>query len=276
MNAPADTQPGPAALAGGGRLRTSAVAGAVTLGLLVVGLWVFPGVWYNRVDNGKPRVWLRERSDIPGWSFKEIPVDKSAERILVADKLFNAEFRLPADRAVVNAFSAKRYSEKRDEIGLFMHTPDRCWTDAGWHLEPVSPDVVEFTVNGVPMRFERRVFVVSGHRELTYFGGLVGGQPVPYRLDHNLSIGTKRAMREAAGGQESLVRVADTRFWWRIWQGLVDRNPLVGPKQFVRVSTEVLGSDIEAADRLLREFLGIWLEPSPYEEELSGALAKKS
>ena len=207
-------------------LRRSALGGIVALGVMVAALWAFPTVWYTRSDSQAPRLWFRERVDVPGWEFKEIPVAERAERILVADALFSGEFRRKTDQASVNAFSARRYSEKRDEIGLFMHTPDRCWTDGGWQLEPVSPDVVEFTVNGVPMRFERRVFFTStGQRELTYFGGLVGGRPVPYRLDHNLSVGLKRAMRRAAGTQESIVRAADSRFWGRIWHCLLYTSP---------------------------------------------------
>lgn len=258
-------------------MRPGAVAGVAALGLVVIGLWAFPTFWYNRTDPTVRRLWFHERTEVPGWEFREIPVSEGAERILVADKLFSGEFRRASDRAVINVFSAKRYSEKRDEIGLFMHTPDRCWTDGGWNLEPVVPDVVEFEVNGVPMRFERRVFVAGGgRRELTYFGGLVGGQPVPYRLDHNLSVGMRAALRRAAGGQESMVRFIDTRFWSRIWQGLVDRNPLVGPKQFVRISTAVSGPDLIGGDQLLREFLGCWLEPTPFESELREFLAKKS
>lgn len=258
-------------------MRRSALGGITLLGVLVIALWAFPTVWYTRSEADGPRLWFRERSVVAGWEFKEIPVAERAERILVADTLFSGEFRRQDDPALVNAFSARRYSEKRDEIGLFMHTPDRCWTDGGWQLEPIAPDVAEFAVNGVAMRFERRLFSLpSGHRELTYFGGLVGGRPVPYRLDHNLSVGLKRALRKAAGGQESLVRVADTRFWGRIWQGFIERNPLVGPKQFVRVSTPVRGSDFAAADSLLREFLSQWLEPVSYEEELSRVLSPKS
>lgn len=244
--------------------------------LLVVALWLFPTVWYTRADPNARRLWFRERSEVPGWAFKTVPVSERAENILVADAVVSGEFRRNADGVVVNVFSAKRYSEKPDEIGLFMHTPDRCWTDAGLRLEPVSPDYIELTVQGIRMLFERRIFVGGNSRELVYFGGLVGGQPVPYRLDHNLSVGMKRAMRVAAAGKESAVRAADTYFWKRIWQGFVDRNPLVGPKQFIRISTPVLGEDVAQADAVLKNFLGQWLEPSDYAAELQEALKKKA
>lgn len=244
--------------------------------LLVVALWLFPTVWYTRADPHARRLWFRERSEVPGWAFKTVPVSERAENILVADAVVSGEFRRNADGVMVNVFSAKRYSEKPDEIGLFMHTPDRCWTDAGLRLEPVSPDYIELTVQGIRMLFERRIFVGGNTRELVYFGGLVGGQPVPYRLDHNLSVGMKRALRAAAAGKESAVRAADTYFWKRIWQGFVDRNPLVGPKQFIRISTPVPGEDVAQADAVLKNFLGQWLEPTDYAAELQEALKKKA
>lgn len=239
------------------------------LAALVLGLWAFPWLWYSKTERTGPRLWLSERRAIDGWTFREVPVSERAEAILVADRTFSGEYQRSDNRTTVNVFSAKRYSEKADEIGLFMHTPDRCWTDGGWSLEPVSPEHLELEVNGLRMRFERRLFAArDGHLELTYFGGLVGGQPVPYRLDHNLSVGMKRALRRKAGSAESGVRAADTHFWARVWQGFLERSPLVGPKQFVRVSTRVVGGDVAAADRVLTDFLGRWLEPSDYAAEL--------
>lgn len=244
------------------------------LSAVVLGLWSFPSFWYNRTGDARAKLWLHERDRIAGWNFTEIPVEERAEKLLVADALFSGVFTNQTDGRVVQVFSAKRYSDKPDEIGLFMHTPDRCWTDAGWDLSPVSPSVVQVKVNGVEMLFERRLFVGGGKRELVYFGGMVGGQPVPYRLDHNLPIGLKRAMRVAAKGAESGVRAADTTFWRRIWQGFVDRNPLLGPKQFVRLSTACPREDLSEGDRVLQEFLGRWLEPSDYQAELQAWMAK--
>ncbi len=249
----------------------------ILIGFLSVGvllLWAFPWVWFSKTDQSVDRLWLSERADLPGWSFLEIPVSEREERILVADRTFSGRYDHRDNRAQVQVFSAKRYSEKASEIGLFMHTPDRCWTDAGWTLEPIQPDHLELEVRGIRMQFERRLFDHGGVRELTYFGGLVGGQPVPYRLDHNLSVGMKRALRQAAGTTESAVRVADTRFWVRVWEGFLDRSPLVGPKQFVRVSTRVHGEDYGRADAILEGFLNEWLEPSDYEAELAAWMAR--
>ena len=235
---------------------------------LVVGLWAFPSLWFTRSQPNEARLWFREQTSVSGWDYHEAPVAETAERILVADRIVNGAFT-NAQGSMVRVFSAKRYSEKPDEIGLFMHTPDRCWTDAGGQIEVVSPDHLELTVHGVRMGFERRLFRFQGQPELVYFGALVGGRPVPYRLDHNLSVGLKRALRQKAGSAESAVRVLDTYFWRRAWDGFVERVPLLGPKQFVRISTPVRGEEIANADQRLASFLGDWLSLADYPAELS-------
>jgi hypothetical protein len=181
--------------------------------------------------------------------------------------LANGEFSR-ASGEVVRVFSAKRYVEKENDIGLFVHTPDRCWTEAGWKIVPVQPDCVEISVQGRKLLFERRLFATASQRELVYFGGLVGGQPLPYRLDHNLSVGMRSALRTAGGRGGSALRASDKRFWQRVWDSFVSRQPLLGPKQFVRLSTPIHGDDLTPGDRLLAEVLGQWLTPSDFQQEM--------
>jgi hypothetical protein len=206
---------------------------------------------------------------VAGWQFEEIPVSKSAEAILVADRLVNGEFTAP-DGQAVRVFSAKRYAESQNEIGLFVHTPDRCWTESGWRMEATQPEVRELVVHGIRILFERRVFCNGPERELVYFAGLVGGQPLPYRLDHNLSVGMKYALRVAKDSTGTTLRASDKRFWQRIWDSFVSRRPLIGPKQFLRISTKVTATGQEAADALLEQFVVRWLKPVDYQTELIG------
>src|SRR5688572_18287138 len=105
----------------------------VALSCGVALLWGFPKVWYGKPAEDNIH-WFGERSQIAGSQFVEVPVGQSAERMLVADRTFNGDFILE-DRSVVRVFSAKRYEEKANEIGLFVHTPDRCWTEVGWEVE---------------------------------------------------------------------------------------------------------------------------------------------
>jgi hypothetical protein len=238
----------------------------LVLSALVLGLWTFPGVYYSKTDPDSPQVWLVGQTNIAGWNFESVPVDESAERLLVADETTNGKYTKDDGRTSVLAFSAKRFGSKPNEIGLFIHTPDRCWTMAGWKFEPASPDHLELEVHGLKMLFERRIFRAGGQRELVYFGGLVGGQPVPYRLDHNQSVGGIWASdaSEAKGGLGFLKRSFDRQLWVRVWDAFRSRRRAMGPKQFIRISTSLVRTDEASADRLLKAFLHEWLTPVPY------------
>ncbi|MFO1496822.1 MAG: hypothetical protein U1G07_00240 [Verrucomicrobiota bacterium] len=136
-------------------------------------------------------------------------------------------------------------------------------------MEPLQPEFRALHLHGLPITFERRLFTAGAQRELVYFAGLVGGQPLPYRLDHNLSVGMKHALKLASDNSGSSLRASDRRFWRRVWDSFVARRPLAGPKQFIRVSTPVKDDDIGKADALLEDFLARWLQPVPYQTELA-------
>jgi len=167
-------------------------------------------------------------------------VSQTAEAVLAADKNVSGEFEND-NQAVVRVFSAKRYSERESEFDMFSHTPDRCWTSVGWKLEQATPEFVDLTLHGIRLKLERRIFASGTHRELVYFGALVGGQPLPYRLDPHLSIGLKRGEKSLAGIFGKMLGAIDARFLSWPWKSFVNRRPLNGPKQFIRVSTPVFG-----------------------------------
>jgi hypothetical protein len=245
------------------------------LALAVVLCWVFPRFWYSSPDPQRGLFWLAEQEEIPGWTFREMPVSESAERALVADRLVAGEFTR-TNGSPVRVFSAKRYVEKENEIGLFVHTPDRCWTEAGWKLEVSQPEVVQLKVQGLAMCFERRIFTAGNQRELVYFGGIVGGQPLPFRLDHNLSVGVRYSLRRSADRTGTTLRASDAKLWTRTWDSFRSRSPLMGPKQFIRVSTPIHGNDLWLADRTLEDFLGRWLRLSDYQTELASWKSRPS
>lgn len=227
--------------------------------------WVFPDWWYSHSDTRQGRHWFLEKAVVPGWHYTKVPVAKSAEAILVADELVSGEFT-NGNGELVRVFSAKRIREKKNEIGLFVHTPDRCWTETGWKLEQQAPDSVEVPIHSMRMILERRIFNRgAGDRELVLFGGLVGGQSLPYRLDHNLSVGMRHQLKAAADHSGATLRASDQRFWKRVWESFWSRRQLLGPKQFIRISTPLKrGEDIALSDALLRSFLPQWLEESDF------------
>lgn len=242
--------------------------GTVVFACFVLALWLFPRVWYTQKDAEKGFIWLTGQTSLPGWEFKPLPVAESAERLLAADETISGEFTNLTDGRVVQVFLAKRYTEKQHDIGLFVHTPDRCWTEAGWRLDPVAPDHVEVDVHGARITFERRVFVYKDRRELVLFGGLVGGQPLPYRLDHNLSVGMRSALQRAVKQTGAKLRASDRLLWQRVWESFLSRRQLFGPKMFVRISTRLESDDTRAADELLVKMLSEWLRSVDFAEDM--------
>jgi hypothetical protein len=239
---------------------------STALSLALAACWAFPWFWYGSSSFKPGSIWLGERKSVDGWQFTGVPVSRAVERLLVADRIVCGEFTRQS-REAVRVFSAKRYTDSQNDAGLFVHTPDRCWTEAGWQIEVPEPDCVEVPMFGRRLLFERRVFVVSGQRELVYFGGMVGGEPLPYRLDHNLSVGMRYARQKSEASSGSALRASDPRFWKRVWDSFASRRPLFGPKQFIRLSTPITTGGLAEGDARLRSFASHWLERADYEAE---------
>ena len=233
------------------------------MSLLVVVLWQLPRVWYTRTETklGRPRFTVID--PVEGWTFTEAPREEALEGILVADRVLNGEFH-GLDAGLVRVFYASRSNPDENEQGLFIHTPDRCWTSAGWRLQSSAPDLTQIEIGGIALGFERRVFEAAGQMELVYFAGLIDGHPLPYRLDHNLSSAMKRALTSV--NREGTLWSSDARFWARVVQSFLARESLRGQKQFLRVSTPVQGGAVEVGDARLQTFLRAWLRSGGHEE----------
>jgi len=240
--------------------------------LLLAGLvgviWVFPDFWYTAAGSGKDFRWLTENTNVPSHLYRAVPVNEVAEAFLVADRLSNGEF-VRKSGPPVRVFSAKRFLKKENEIGLFSHTPDRCWTSVGWKMEPLERDYCQVQVHGVPILFERRLFTAGVQKELVYFGALVGGKPLPYRLNQ---YATAAQGSEGVLGMDrtgTLRRLAQGRVWGWALESFFTRTPLLGPQQFIRVSTPVDADGPGAADERLQELLPQWLQLVDYDAELA-------
>lgn len=237
--------------------------------LLITAVWALPVTWYRPSVRKGSFVWLNEQSHVPGWTVTNIPIGKAAEAMLVGDRMMSSEFYAETNRALVRVFSAKRYLEKENEVGLFSHTPDRCWTAAGWQIKLVEPQFLDFVVHGIPMCFERRVFEVGPSRELCYFTAVVGGKPLPYRLNQYLGSSLRKTEKTRADGSSVWLRLKDNRMWSWAWKSFLNRTAFGGPQQFIRVSTPIAGSNIAEADARLQAFLRLWLKPTDYDAEVA-------
>lgn len=221
-------------------------------------IWAFPHFWYNKAAPSGG-IWYSATTNISGWKYEASPVAKSAEAALVADEAEAGEFRRDSD--VVRVFFANRYSARQNEIGLFTHTPDRCWMQVGWEIEDAQPTVLELELHGAPVSVERRIFKTKGHRELVYFFGMSNGSRLPFRLDHNLNIAMRLQEKTAARARATLERATDKKYWSVVWDSFSSRAEHAGPKQFLRISTPVYGNRVDAADQILQDILRRWTEP---------------
>ena len=235
----------------------------LALGLLV--LWQFPSVWYAGKADGASYQWFGLNEAIADWEFSEIPVGDAAEAILVADRMDNGAYR-QGNGPVVRVFSAKRYEEKENSVGLFSHTPDRCWTNTGMVIESEGPYFRKVDIHGIEMVLERRLFSMGNQRELVYFGALVGGAALPYRMDQYLGSGRRRTSSEDGDRGGAIDRLLNTRVWGWAFESFVKRARLAGPQQLIRISTPVVDS-VEVADTRLLNFFEEWLSVVSYEDE---------
>lgn len=239
---------------------------AAIFALLVAALWAFPQFWYRRAPSSAPKLWLTGQTNLAGWTFKETPVAAQQEAVLDADRTLCGEFTRGTE--MVQVFTAKRFSDDLNEIGLFVHTPDRCWVGAGWKLKASQPEYVEIDLQGTKAIFERRIFVWrNGEEVLVYFGGLSAGESLPYRLDHNLSIAQKSQITAATTPSNARPSPIDARFWGRIWDAFATQTQTRGPKQFIRIATTLRRSETEGDERL-KKVLQEWLQPGDYAAEL--------
>ncbi len=241
-------------------------AGTFGLAVVLLIMWLFPGFWYAGKSDEESYQWFGLNEEISGWEYNEISVGDAAEAILVADRMDNGAYR-QGDGPVVRVFSAKRFEEKENSVGLFSHTPDRCWTNTGMVIENDEPYFRNVDIHGIEMVLERRVFSIGSQRELVYFGALVGGAALPYRMDQYLGSGRKR--ESAARGDEggAIGRLVNTRVWGWAFESFVKRARLAGPQQLIRISTPITDS-VESADARLLDFFEKWLSVVSYEDEV--------
>ena len=139
----------------------------------------------------------------------------------------------------------------------------------------MEPDSVEVSLAGNRTLLERRIFTTGGSREMVYFGGLVGGTPLPYRLDHEYSVASKRAEGVSEGPLMAATRMRNPRFWGRLWRSFSTHRAVLGAKQFVRVSASVDGRSLEETDKVLKSFLETWLRSVGYREGLTALQNQK-
>jgi len=107
--------------------------------------------------------------------------------------------------------------------------------------------------------------------QLVYFGALVGGEAVPYRMNYFKAISDSGAGSQAG---QHLARVTDLRFWGTILNSFRSRKSLQGPSHFIRVSTSATPDDPGRGDQVLSNFLMDWMRRGSFKDEFEAANSK--
>ncbi len=225
--------------------------------LALVGLWLFPSVWYKGASESTEFKWFETQTEVDGMIYSEVDVGAAAEAILAADSMENGEFSAQEGGAVVRVFSAKRKGERKNATGLLTHTPDSCWTRVGMRAEDDGDFVASKSIDGVEMTMERRIYSFGSQRELVYFGAIVGGKALPYRLDTYLNAALGTTVTGHQSGPWS--RAFNSRVWTWCWDSFAARTQLGGAQQLIRISTPIRG-DLEEAEQRIDSVLEQWLK----------------
>ena len=240
----------------------------VSLIAVLAAAWVFPLVWYEKSTGDF--FWLSENSEMPGWRFEKVPISKEVAGMLNVDQTVD-QIVTGKDNVQVRAFYIKNYAAKTGADSVFKHNPDVCWAGAGWKLISTQPEFVSVKIAGKDIGFERRCFSFQGQMQLVYFGALVGGDAVPYRMNYF------KAMSDSGAGSQAgqhLARVTDLRFWDTILNSFRSRKSLQGPSHFIRVSTSVTPDDMGRGDQVLSSFLMDWMRQGSFKDEFEAANSK--
>jgi hypothetical protein len=178
--------------------------------ILAAGLGIVLGAAIAAQFVPRPRVVVRERARLDtlptkgvDWHSRELPVGPteavatSAAEVLRYDEVFHREYR---SREATFTIYAAFWSPGKMPVQLVAsHTPDRCWTEAGWRCT-AQAHAVHLTVGADRLRpAESREFVgPDGKMQHVLYWHLVGGALYDYGERFNRVPSPWRWWRDAA------------------------------------------------------------------------------
>jgi len=208
------------------------------------------------------RLRIRSEKEVVGHTYRPEPlVEKVLDTLsLDPEHVINGAYTAAAGpEHVYSVFLASWLARSAREMTVVQHTPDICWRAAGALPAALGqPPVTLIRIDGHDLAFECRVFAVGDSvYELTLWCTLVSGQMYGETLRFQpatAGVGaspeeTRRAVFAAGrqlGGSQFLDSVRK-------------RRPGTGDKQFVRLSTRVIGTDWREAHSRLTGFVKKWL-----------------
>ena len=148
----------------------------------------FQGVNLFRETPQKREAHLRQSLplEVPGWSSREVPLGPSefisgeVEKVLNYDEVFYREYVRAGENFGV--YVAYWGAGKMPTRLVASHTPDRCWTENGWHCLEMKFKVAESVQGKALQPAEWRVFEPPRGGSLTYvlYWHLVEGRTYDY------------------------------------------------------------------------------------------------
>ncbi|MBM4077028.1 MAG: exosortase-associated EpsI family protein [Planctomycetes bacterium] len=211
--------------------------------------------WFN-LSHPKPEGFLQFQTQTPppGWSFQDIPLGSEVIATLATTNVINGIFSGP-DGERIAVFMGNWNTDNRQDMRVLVHTPDLCWTSAGW--EPVACPIGESTtilIGEQAVPFEMRVFRSprDGQLELCVWSTLINGTPYQEmnRFPQAEAPRSNSQFRVAAAGRELTAGY--------FIKSIHSHAAAKKSKQFVRISIPTT-HNIDLTFGKINQFASLWL-----------------
>lgn len=191
--------------------------------------------WFNVAPpSSGARYRLSISTNISGWRFEPGSLNARVLETLGTTNLLNGTFHGPNGERI-SIFLGEWLAAGNHELSVVAHTPDVCWTSAGWTPSTAGyGNSMDLAVAEETIPFEVRAFRPpnSGTEELTLWCTLVNGQP--YReLDRYPLIESNLPESNAVASRSSRRLAASY-----LLNALKNRTAGSGEKQFIRLSVQ--------------------------------------
>jgi hypothetical protein len=188
----------------------------------------------------KDRYHFTIRTNTPGWQYEPVPLSNEVTKILATTNLLNGILHGPQGERIA-VFLGEWKADRAQELSVVAHTPDICWTRAGWTPTP-SPlgTSIELAFREATIPFEVRTFRPpdGGPEELTLWCTLVNG--CPYTETGPLP----PAVLNATDNQLQVDTSSRRLLRSHLLNALKSRFSATGEKQFIRFSTKIIKNSV--------------------------------
>jgi Protein of unknown function (DUF3485) len=211
--------------------------------------------WFNRPQKNQENLITLVRTNLGGWNFQEIPVGETVERQLGTTKTLNGKYT-NSKQERISVFVAEWPSTAHSGMESLGHTPDICWTAAGWEYSTVDYlPTPKIKINGIEILPTVRLFKspIESRLELACWWTTINGQV--YEIDFPSQ--NQLAIRQH---EKSFAEYLGRAKWGKFFiHSIASRLKSNHQKQIIRISTEA-DSDLQLATERLSCFLGEWIK----------------